>query len=139
MITEGFSFTFWARSDCFHGGVFSALAFAIAFPTETSTLGGGATSFSRSIFVSLCPSVLCAAFVLCPATNQHLWSKTPESGGSGLESGAKVPVNFFSAWRVPCRAAALMPAFDFTVVERVWCALYPILVTVSHSAGRLER
>ena len=31
-----------------------------------------------------------------------------------------------------------MPAFVFTVVARVWCALYPILVTVSHSAGRLE-
>jgi len=48
-------------------------------------------------------------------------------------------VNFFSAWRVPCRAAAFMPEAVFTVVARVWCALYPILVTVSQSAGRVRK
>ena len=46
----------------------------------------------------------------------------------------RVPVNFFSVWSVPSLAAALMEVFPLTVVARVWCALYPILVTVSHSA-----
>lgn len=95
LITEGFSLTFWARSDCFIGGVLAARAAAIAFPTAISTFGGGATSFSRSIFVRCCPSVLCAARVFDPATN------------------------FFSVWRVPERAAAFIPDFDFTVVGRV--------------------
>jgi hypothetical protein len=44
-----------------------------------------------------------------------------------------VPVNFFSVWSVPDRAAALMEVFPFTVVARPWFARYPILVTVSHS------
>jgi len=65
-MTEGFSLTFWASSDCFQGGVFSARALAMALPTERSILGGGATSFSRSILVRRWPSVDCAARVLEP-------------------------------------------------------------------------
>lgn len=69
LITDGFSLIFCARSDCFQGGSFSERALAIAFPTATSIFGGGATSFSLSILVSFCPSVLWAAFVLWPARN----------------------------------------------------------------------
>lgn len=49
----------------------SARALAMALPTERSTFGGGATSFSRSILVRRWPSVEWAARVFVPTSGSQ--------------------------------------------------------------------